>query len=50
MEEQNQQAQWRKLQKLIHTLQEWCATSNEKRMLAEVLTMVEAHLYEPEKE
>ena len=39
------QQEWRKLQQFLHTLQEWCMTPDERRMLAEVLTFVEEHIY-----
>jgi len=42
------QAQWKKLQKRIHSLQRKCVTPEELRQLAEVLTLIETHLYLPE--
>lgn len=38
--------EWRKLQAAIHCLQQWCHTPEELRMLSEVLTLIETHLYE----
>lgn len=42
------QSEWRKLQKLLHTMQEWCWTPAQIQMLAEVLTFVDGHLYKEE--
>jgi len=42
------QAEWRELQKQVHALQQKCMTLDELRQLAEVLTLIETHLYLPE--
>jgi len=42
------QKEWRELQKQVHILQEKSMTLDEKRQLAEVLTIIETYLYLPE--
>uniref|UniRef100_A0A6H2A509 Uncharacterized protein n=1 Tax=viral metagenome TaxID=1070528 RepID=A0A6H2A509_9ZZZZ len=42
------QKEWQELQRQVYKLQETSATPEELRQLAEVLTLIDAHLYSPE--